>query len=106
MKKETKFIVGISLVVSAITTAVAFIALCIKKKNAWEALLALAATEGLVGLALIEDKIPNTIKITRSRKVNIPDEEIIFDEPIEEVSSDEIVEEIIEEVTTVEEPVA
>ena len=82
MKKETKLIVGISLVVSAITTTIAFISLCIKKKNAWEALLALAAAEGLVGIALIEDKMPKAIHINRPKKVTVPDEEIVFGETV------------------------
>ena len=106
MKKENKFIIGISLLVSAITTMVAFISLCIKKKNVWGALLALAATESLVGLALIEDKVPHTVKINFPRRVNIPDEEIVFEEPFEEASADEIPCENVTDGTNEEEPVA
>ena len=88
MQKRTKFMIGVSLVVSAITTTVAFIALCIKKKNAWQALLAIAATEGLVGLALIEDKIPERITINRPKKVNVEETEEMFDdEDIDEALS-------------------
>ena len=88
MQKRTKFMIGVSLVVSAITTTITFIALCIKKKNAWQALLAIAATEGLVGLALIEDKIPERITINRAKKIKIEEPEEIFDdEDIDEALS-------------------
>ena len=55
MNKKTKFFIGIALVISAITTLFTFISLCFKKKSAIAALAALAAAEGLIGLALIED---------------------------------------------------
>ncbi|MBQ7294108.1 MAG: hypothetical protein IJW79_10265 [Clostridia bacterium] len=55
MNKRTKLFIGIALIVSAITTLFTFISLCFKKKSAIAALAALAAAEGLVGLALIED---------------------------------------------------
>ena len=55
MNKKTKFVIGIALVISAITTLFTFISLCFKKKSAIAALAALAAAEGLIGLALIED---------------------------------------------------
>lgn len=55
MNKRTKFYIGVTLVVSAITAMVTFIALCFKKKSALAALAALATAEGLIGLALIED---------------------------------------------------
>lgn len=60
MNKRTKFYIGVTLVVSAITALVTFIALCFKKKSALAALAALATAEGLIGLALIEDN--NIIK--------------------------------------------
>ena len=85
MQKRTKFMIGISLVVSAITTMITFIALCIKKKNAWEAILAIAAAEGLVGLALMEDKIPAKISINRPKKVKAEEPEEMFDD--EDLSS-------------------
>lgn len=55
MNKRTKFYIGIALVISAVTTTCTFIALCFKKKSAIAALIALAAAEGVIGLALIED---------------------------------------------------
>ena len=55
MNKRTKLYVGIALTISAFTTLFTFIALCFKKKSALSALAAIAAAEGLIGLALIED---------------------------------------------------
>ncbi len=77
MNRRTKFMIGISLIVSAITTTFAFLSLCLKKKSAWKAILALATVESLVGFALIEDKIPQ-VKIGKARKLTEPEE--IFDE--------------------------
>ena len=81
MNKRTKFDIGVSLVISAITATVVFISLCFKKKSAIAAIAALAATEGLVGLALIEDN-----NIIKRKKVVVEttelDDEIVDDEPV------------------------
>ena len=71
MNRRTKFYIGVSLVISAITATVVFITLCFKKKSAIAAIAALAATEGLVGLALIEDN-----NILKRKKVLETDEDI------------------------------
>lgn len=55
MNKRTKFFIGVTLIISAITTTVTFIALCFKKKSALAALAALATAEGIIGLSLIEE---------------------------------------------------
>ena len=78
MNKRTKFYIGVTLVVSAITAMVTFIALCFKKKGALAALAALAAAEGMIGLALIEDN--NVIK----RKKVVVEEEVLEDEEEEQ----------------------
>ena len=67
MQKRTKFIIGVSLVVSAISTMFTFIALCAKKKNAWAAFTSIAAIEGLAGLLLIENE-PINRKIQERRR--------------------------------------
>ena len=94
MNKRTKFYIGVTLVISAITAMTTFIVLCFKKKSALAALAALAATEGLVGLALIEDN--NIIK--RKKVVVVEDEaeaeepeveQIIFDIPTDDEASEE-----------------
>ena len=77
MNKRTKFYIGVTLVVSAITATVTFFALCFKKKGALAALAALAAAEGMIGLALIEDN--NVIK----RK------KVVVEEILDEEESDE-----------------
>ena len=71
MNKRTKFIIGVSLVVSAITTAISFLALCVKKKSAWQAILAITATEGLVGLTLMQEKLPKMEAIIKPRRVKL-----------------------------------
>ena len=89
MNKRTKFYIGVTLVVSAITAMVTFISLCFKKKGALAALAALAAAEGMIGLALIEDN--NIIKRTKVVIEEELDEEVIEEEPIQdyEVPKDE-----------------
>ena len=82
MNKRTKFYIGVMLVVSAITTMITFLALCMKKKCAIAALAALATAEGIMGLALIED---NT-NLKKKAVVQEPAEEeivVLEDEPIE-----------------------
>ena len=80
MNKRTKFYIGIMLVISAITTTYTFLALCMKKKSAIAALAALAAAEGVMGLALIEDNSKRKIIIEEPS-----DEEVVTldEEPIE-----------------------
>lgn len=75
MNKRTKFYIGVSLVVSSITATVIFISLCFKKKSAIAAIAALAATQGLVGLSLIEDN-----NILKRKKAVVCDEELYEDE--------------------------
>ena len=75
MNKRTKFYIGVSLVISSITATVIFIALCFKKKSAIAAIAALAATQGLVGLSLIEDN-----NILKRKKVVLCEDELYEDE--------------------------
>ncbi len=58
LNNEQKRILGISLVFSAVTLMFSFIILCFKKKSILSAVLALAAAEGVIGLALIKDDLP------------------------------------------------
>lgn len=89
MNKRTKFYIGVTLVVSAITTTVTFIALCFKKKSAVAALAALAAAEGLIGLSLIEDN--NVLKHKKSPEtVTVPTEEETTDSDAAESDVTEI----------------
>lgn len=95
MNKRTKFYIGVTLVVSAITAMITFIALCFKKKSALAALAALAATEGLVGLALIEDN--NILKRKKTVVIEVEDdtqeepeaERIEFDVPKDDEATEE-----------------
>ena len=91
MNKRTKFYIGIMLVISAITTTFTFLALCMKKKSAIAALAALAAAEGVMGLALIEDNAKKKIIIEEpadEEVVVVVDEEPI-EIPIDEEASEE-----------------
>ncbi len=90
MNKRTKFYIGIMLVISAITTTYTFLALCMKKKSAIAALAALAAAEGVMGLALIEDNSKRKIIIEEpsDEKVVTLDEEPI-EIPVDEEASEE-----------------
>lgn len=95
MQKRTKFIIGVSLVVSAISTMFTFIALCAKKKNAWAAFTSIAAIEGLAGLLLIENE-PINRKIQERRRAKAEAQEEIdelFIEDDELLDEDEAVEE-------------
>ena len=95
MNKRTKFYIGVSLVISAITATVVFISLCFKKKSALAAIAALAATEGLVGLALIEDnniiKRKKVVVETTELDDEIADEETIvaYEIPTDDEASEE-----------------
>ena len=95
MQKRTKFIIGVSLVVSAISTMFTFIALCAKKKNAWAAFTSIAAIEGLAGLLLIENEPINRKLQERRRAKAEAQEEIdeLFIEDDELLDEDEAVEE-------------
>ena len=92
MNKRTKFYIGIMLVITAITTTFTFLALCMKKKSAIAALAALAAAEGIMGLALIEDNAVIRKKIIVEEPA---DEEIVTLEeeaieiPVDEDASEE-----------------
>ena len=94
MQKRTKFIIGVSLVVSAISTMFTFIALCAKKKNAWAAFTSIAAIEGLAGLLLIENE-PINRKIQERRRAKAEAQEDIGelfiedDELLDEDEADE-----------------
>lgn len=94
MQKRTKFIIGVSLVVSAISTMFTFIALCAKKKNAWAAFTSIAAIEGLAGLLLIENE-PINRKIQERRRAKAEAQEdvdelfIEDDELLDEDEADE-----------------
>ena len=90
MNKRTKFYIGIMLVISAITTAYTFLALCMKKKSAIAALAALAAAEGIMGLALIEDNAKKKIIIEEpsDEEITVLDEEPI-EIPVDEDASEE-----------------
>ena len=90
MNKRTKFYIGIMLVISAITTTYTFLALCMKKKGAIAALAALAAAEGVMGLALIEDNAKKKIIIEEpsDEEVAVLDEEPI-EIPVDEEASEE-----------------
>lgn len=57
MKKQTKYIVGLSLICSALVSTITFISLLFKKKSAWKAFFALTAVGGVVGVVLLKDKI-------------------------------------------------
>ena len=99
MQKRTKFIIGVSLVVSAISTMFTFIALCAKKKNAWAAFTSIAAIEGLAGLLLIENE-PINRKIQESRRAKAEVQEDIdelLDEDAELLDEDEADEDVAEE---------
>jgi len=94
MNKRTKFYIGVTLVISAITTTITFIVLCFKKKSALAALAALATAEGLIGLSLIEDN--NIIK--RKKVVVVEEDEaeeeaeveqVIFDIPTDDEATEE-----------------
>ena len=94
MNKRTRFIIGVSLVVSAITTAISFMALCLKKKSAWKAMLAITATEGLVGLTLMQDKLPKLQTIVKPRRVKLTsdDFEIFSQEDLADADAPESIE--------------
>ncbi len=79
MNKRTKFFIGVTLIISAITTTVTFISLCFKKKSALAALAALATAEGIIGLALIEE---NNL-ICRKKAKETDDSELFDDEDID-----------------------
>ena len=99
MQKRTKFIIGVSLVVSAISTMFTFIALCAKKKNAWAAFTSIAAIEGLAGLLLIENE-PINRKIQERRRAKAEAQEDIdelLDEDAELLDEDEADEDVAEE---------
>ena len=89
MNRRTKFTIGVSLVVSAATTAAAFVALSIKKKSPWQALLAITATEGLVGLALMQDKLPTISTITKPTKIDLDmtDVEFFGEDDLDDIST-------------------
>ena len=87
MSKRMKFYIGIMLVVTAISTAFTFIALCMKKKSALAAIAALAAAEGVIGLALIEDNAVIKKKIIVEEPAD--DEIVILDEETIEIPVDE-----------------
>ncbi len=55
LNEKQKQILGISLILSAITLMFSFIVLCFKKKNILAAIATLAAAEGVIGLAMIKD---------------------------------------------------
>ncbi len=101
MQKRTKFIIGVSLVVSAISTMFTFIALCAKKKNAWAAFTSIAAIEGLAGLLLIENE-PINRKIQERRRAKAEAQEEIDelfiedDELLDEDEADEADEDVAE----------
>ena len=99
MQKRTKFIIGVSLVVSAISTMFTFIALCAKKKNAWAAFTSIAAIEGLAGLLLIANE-PINRKIQERRRAKAEAQEDIdelLDEDAELLDEDEADEDVAEE---------
>ena len=77
MNKRTRLFVGIALIVSAITTLFTFISLCFKKKGMLAALATLAAAEGVIGLALIEDNKG------RRKKRAVADEELFDGDALE-----------------------
>ena len=93
MNKRTKFYIGVSLVISAITATVVFISLCFKKKSAIAAIAALAATEGLVGLALIEDnniiKRKKIVVVEEDEEAEAENERIEFDIPTDDEATEE-----------------
>lgn len=93
MNKRTKFYIGVTLVVSAITAMITFIALCFKKRSALAALAALAATEGLVGLALIEDnniiKRKKIVVVEEDEEAEAETERIEFDIPTDDEATEE-----------------
>ncbi|MBQ8551847.1 MAG: hypothetical protein IJ428_03430 [Clostridia bacterium] len=53
MLKKTKFYVGITLIVQAVSFAALFIALCRKKRSVANAILAIAAIGGITGAVLL-----------------------------------------------------
>lgn len=99
MQKRTKFIIGVSLVVSAISTMFTFIALCAKKKNAWAAFTSIAAIEGLAGLLLIENEpINRKIQERRRSKAEVQEDiDELLDEDAELLDEDEADEDVAEE---------
>ncbi len=81
LNKQQKHIAGISLIFSAVTLVFSFIILCFKKKNLLGAILALAAAEGVVGLALIKDDLPCC------KKAEVEEED---EEPVELFDDEEL----------------
>ncbi|MBE6555125.1 MAG: hypothetical protein E7663_02655 [Ruminococcaceae bacterium] len=73
LSQRKREIVGLSMLVSAVSLCVTFIVLSFRKKSVWQALLAIAAAECAVGSALL-------IKRERCRTVNAPVEEVSTEE--------------------------
>ncbi len=82
LNKQQKHIAGISLIFSAVTLVFSFIILCFKKKNLLGAILALAAAEGVVGLALVKD-----MELPLKKKPAEDDDE---EEPVELFDDEEL----------------
>lgn len=77
--KRMKEVLGLSLLISAISLTITFIVQAIRKKSIWQALLAIAAAEGAVGSALLLTRthVANCADVAESKE---DDGEELFDE--------------------------